>query len=126
MDVSVLAFVRRQELPRQAKVWWARREKEGVHQPRLSKCRPTTAVAGVATSRLQTRRPVIVRSARRADTVTDTRPAATPRLTAARRSKPLLSAAGPRGVSGWGLHKARVSARVARDQLVQVSCCWPQ
>ena len=54
-----------------------------------------------------------VRPARRAR---DTKPAATPRLTAA-----LLSAAGSRRVSGRGLHEARATARVARDQLVQVT-----
>jgi len=63
-------------------------------------------------------RSATVRPARRAR---DTKPAATPRLTAARCHEPLLSAAGSRRVSGWGLHQARVTARVARDQLVQVT-----
>ena len=99
-------------------VWWARREEESVYQPRLPQCRPTGAIAGVATRRMQAMRSATVRPARRAR---DTKPAATPRLTAARCRKPLLSAAGSRRVSGWGLHEARAAARVARDQLVQVT-----
>ena len=98
-------------------VWWARREEESVYQPRLPQCRPTGAIAGVATRRVQAVRSATVRPARRAR---DTKPAATPRLTAA-----LLSAAGSRRVSGWGLHEARATARVARDQLVQVTVLTP-
>ena len=103
-------------------VWWARREEESVYQPRLPQCRPTGAIAGVATRRMQAVRSATVRPARRAR---DTKPAATPRLTAARCRKPLLSAAGSRRVSGWGLHEARATARVARDQLVQVTVLTP-